>query len=265
MKSLAVLKRVLLATAGVIAISSFARPAVAAPFYFYTITAPPNWGLGNPQPLRSWSAFTALNGSVATTPFRAENFVSLSLLGNPINYFAYDTFLGESVGIIGADVSVPTAQWLNPAVYTWVGGPAGGGGRAFFNSFNPFTGTFYANELIVLDPPSCDVLCELNLLLEADLGSTSGPLTPTVVSLDANGNPMGITIPNDDEDDSVAPDPNGTDFFRFGRTAQVVTPEPPSATYMLLGIAAGGGFFFRRLRLQAAAHRLTRAPVHRRM
>ena len=243
MKSLAVLKRVLLATAGVIAISSFARPAVAAPFYYYTITAAPNWGLGNPQPLRSWSAFTALNGSVATTPFRAENYVSLSLLGNPINYYAYDTFLGESRGIIGADVSVPTAQWVNPVVYTWVGGPAGGGGLAFFNSFNPFTGTFYANELIVLDPISCDAACELTAL-EADLGSTSGTLTPSTVTLDANGDPMGITIPGDDEDNSVAPDPNGTNFFASG--AVTVTPEAPSATYMLLGLAAGGGVFFRR-------------------
>ena len=244
MNSLAVLKRVVLATAGVIAISSFARPAVAAPFYFYVITAAPNWGLGNPQPVRSWSALTALNGSVATTPFKAENFVSLSLLGNPTTWFAYDTFLGEANGFIGADVSVPTARWTNPALYTWVGGPAGGGALAFFNSFNPFTGTFYANELIVLDPPTCDAICEINLL-EASLGSTSGTLTPTTVTLDANGDPMGITIPGDNEDDSVAPDPNATDVFAGG-TAQAQTPEGPTAIYVLLGIAAGAGAYFRR-------------------
>jgi hypothetical protein len=247
MKSLAVLKRVLLTTAGVIAISSIALPAAAAPFYFYTITAAPNFAaFGNPQPLRAFSALTALNGSVQTTPFRAENFVSLSLLGNPINYFAYDTFFGESRGFIGADVSVPTAQWLAPAAYTWVGGPAGGGGLAFFNSFNPFTGIFYANEIIVLDPASCDASCEL-LSLETALGNSSGTLTPTMVNLDSNGDPEGITMPRDDFDASMAPDPNGTNIFASG-SAEVVTPEGPSAIYVLLGIAVGAGVYFRRLR-----------------
>jgi len=247
MKSLAVLKRVVLATAGVIAILSVARPAIAAPFYFYTITAAPNFAaFGNPQPLRSFSALTALNGSVQTTPFRAEDYVSLSLLGNPINYYAYDTFFGESRGFIGADVSVPTAQWLAPAAYFWAGGPAGGGALAFFNSFNPFTGTFYANELIVLDPASCDASCELSTL-EAALGNSSGTLTPTMVNLDSNGDPEGITIPRDDEDASVAPNPNGTNFFASG-SALVVTPEGPSVIYVLLGIAGGAGLFFRRLR-----------------
>ena len=32
----------------------------------------------------------------------------------------------------------------------------------FFNSFNPFTGLYYANEMIIGDPPSCDGLCELD-------------------------------------------------------------------------------------------------------
>jgi hypothetical protein len=244
MNSVAVLKRFLLATAGVIAISSIALPAAAAPFYFYTITAPPNFAaFGNPQNLRAFSALTAL---VPGAPFKAENFVSLSLLGNPINYFAYDTFRGEANGFIGADVSVPTAQWLAPVAYTWVGGPAGGGGLAFFNSFNPFTGTFYANEIIVLDPASCDASCEL-ISLEAALGSTSGTLTPTTVMLDSNGDPEGITMPRDDEDASIAPDPNGTNFFASG-SAQAQTPEGPSAIYALLGIAVGAGVYFRRLR-----------------
>jgi hypothetical protein len=249
MKSLAVLKRVLLTTVGVFAILSFARPAVAGPFYFYTITAAPNWGLGNPQPVASWSALTALNGSVATTPFRAENFVSLSLIGNPVNYFAYDTFFGEAHGFIGADVSVPTAQWTNPAAYTWIGGPAGSGGVAFFNSFNAFTGTFYANELIVLDPASCDASCEL-ISLEAALGNSSGALNPTMVTLDSNGDPVGVTLPGDKEDDNVAADPNGVNIFASGTNSATSlaaeTPEAPSGILMLTGIAAGAGLFFRR-------------------
>ncbi len=245
MHSLAVLKRVLLATAGVIALLSFARPAVAGPFYFYTITAVPHWNLGNPQPVSGWSALTALTGSAAATPFRAENYVSLSLLGYPGYWYAYDTFRGEANGFIGADVSVPTAQWTNPAAYFWTGGPAGGGALAFFNSFNPFTGTFYANELIVLDPPSCDATCEIDLL-EAALGNSSGPLTPSMVTLDADGDPMGITLPGDKEFDNVAPDPSGTDYFASGTSQQGVVPEAPTATYLLLGTVVGAGAFFRR-------------------
>jgi len=243
MNSLALLKRVLLATTGVIAFLGIARPAAAGPFYFYVITAPPNWGAGNPQPLASWSALTALAPGAPTAP---ENYVSLSLLTIPGYWYAYDTFLGESNGFVGADISIPTAQWVTPAAYTWVDtGPAGSGGLAFFNSFNPFTGVFYANMMIVLDPPSCDVITCLSDF-ETDLGSTSGTLTPSLVTLDGNGAPQGITLPNDDEDASVAPDPLGTDYFASG-DGFTPTPEGPSAIYLLLGmLVVGAGVFFRR-------------------
>jgi hypothetical protein len=240
MKSLALLKRVLLATAGVIAFLSIARPAAAAPFYFYTITAPPNWGFGNPQPLAGWSAQTAL---VAGPPLAAENYVSLSLLGYPGYWYSYDTFLGEANGFVGADVSIPTAQWVTPAAYTWAGGPAGGGGLAFFNSFNPRTGIFFANMMIVLDPASCSPASVCLSDFETDLGSTSGLLTPSLVTHDGNGDPVGITLPNNDEDASIAPDPTGTDYFASG--SQFVTPEGPSAIYLLLGIFVVGIFFRR--------------------
>ena len=243
MNSLALLKRVLLATAGVIALLGIALPAAAAPFYFYTITAVPNWGLGNPQPVAGWSALTALAPGAPTAP---ENYVSLALLGYPGYWYAYDTFLGETNGFVGADVSVPTAQWVTPAAYYWTGGPAGGGALGFFNSFNPFTGVFFANMMIVLDPASCSPASVCLSDFEADLGSTSGLLTPSLVTLDGNGAPQGITIPNDDEDASVAPDPNGTDYFASG-SESTPTPEGPSAIYLLLGIfALGTGVFFRR-------------------
>jgi hypothetical protein len=240
MNSLALLKRVLLATVGVIAFLGIARPAAAAPFYFYVITAPPNWGFGNPQSVAGWSAWTALAAGAPTAP---ENYVSLALQGYPGYWYAYDTFLGESNGFVGADVSVPTAQWVTPAAYTWVGGPAGGGGLAFFNSFNPFTGVFYANMLIVLDPYACTVSVCLSDF-EADLGSTSGTLTPSLVTLDGNGYPQGITLPQDDEDPSVAPDPSGIDYFASG--SQFVVPEGPTAIYLLIGIfVVGAGVFLR--------------------
>ena len=240
MNPLALLKRVLLATACVIAFLGITPPAAAAPFYFYTITAVPNWGLGNPQPLAGWSAQTAL---VAGPPLAAENYVSLSLLGYPGYWYSYDTFFGEANGFVGADVSVPTAQWLTPAAYYWVGGPAGGGALGFFNSFNPFTGVFYANMMIVLDPVSCGDASACLSDLESELGSTSGTLTPSLVTLDGNGDPLGITLPDDDEDPNVAPNPSGTDYFASGSE----TPEGPTAIYLLLGMfVAGAGVFFRR-------------------
>ncbi|MFZ1086739.1 MAG: hypothetical protein WAN35_17390 [Terracidiphilus sp.] len=245
MNTLAVLKRVLLATAGVIAMLGIARPAAAAPFYFYTITAVPNWGAGNPQPLAGWSAVTAL---APGAPLQAENYVSLSLLTIPGFWYAYDTFLGESNGFIGADVSIPTAQWVTPAAYIWAGGPGPvfGGGLAFFNSFNPFTGVFFANMMIVGDPAGCDATCALGDF-ETDLGSTSGSLTPSLVTLDGNGDPVGVTLPNDDEDPSVAPDPNGTDYFASG-SQEVDTPEGSTAIYLLFGISLlGAALFLRRL------------------
>jgi hypothetical protein len=251
MNSFAVLKRVLVATAVAVVTLSFARPAAAAPFYFYAITAVPNWGLGNPQPVSGWSAITALNGSVQTTPFAAENYVSISLLGYPGYWYAYDTFAGEANGFIGADVSIPTAQWLTPAAFFWTGGPAGGGAFAFFNSFNPFTGIFYANEMIVLDPDSCSAIDCLSEL-EGELGSTSGPLTPSLVTLDSNGDPEGVTLPGDKEDPNVAPDPNGTDYFASGSVV-AQTPESPTAIYVLLGMGAGAGVFYRRGRLLPTA------------
>jgi hypothetical protein len=256
MKSLALVKRVLLATVGVMAFLGVARPAAAVGVtlkYFYVITPPPIWANGNPQ-AAGWTALTALGGSVLTTPFAAEDYVSLSL---PASYggsfwFAYDTFLGESNGFIGADVSVPTAQWLAPAAYYWTGGPAGGGALAFFNSFNPFTGVFFANEMIVLDPPSCDAITCLSDL-EGELGSSSGLLTPSLVTLDGNGDPQGITIPDDDEDASLPPDPNGINTFADG-TAE--TPEGPTGIYVMLGVfVIGAGVFLRRRRPLLSAAR----------
>jgi hypothetical protein len=245
MNTLSVLKRALFALAGVIAMLGIARPAAAAPFYFYTITAPPNWGFGNPQALAGWSAWTAL---APGPPFNAENYVSLALQGYPGYWYSYDTFFGETNGFVGADVSVPTAQWVTPAAYTWIDtGPAGSGGLAFFNSFNPFTGIFYANMMIVLDPMACSPASVCLSDFETDLGSTSGALTPSVVTLDGNGYPQGITLPSDSEDPSVAPNPLGTDYFASG--SQFVSPEGPTAIYLLLGIfVAGIGAFIRRPR-----------------
>jgi hypothetical protein len=246
MKSLAVLKRFVLATAGVIAFLGVARPAAAAPFYFYVITAPPNWAQGNPQPLASWLALTATAPGAAAS---AEDFVSLSLLDGAYGY-AYDTFLGESVGFIGADVSVPTAQWVTPAAYFWVGGPAGGGALAFFNSFNPFTGVFYADMMIVDDPPCDPVSCAALSTFESELGSTSGTLTPSLVTLNSDGSLPSDLLPTDPfvEDASVAANPSGTNYFASG-TEFVDTPEGPTAIYLLLGICViGAGALLRKRR-----------------
>jgi hypothetical protein len=230
MNTLAVLKRVLLATAGVIAFLGIARPAAAVPFkYFYVITAPPNWAQGNPQPLRSWLALTA---TAPGPPLAKENYVSLSLLNGAYGY-AYDTFLGESKGFLGADVSVPTAQWVNPVGYWWAGGPGPvfGGALLFFNSING--GTLYANMMIIGDPASCDGLCELTAF-ENSLGISA---TNNLVT-----GPGSVTPPEDDE----TPNNDVSDSFAGG----TVTPEGPTAIYLLLGIVAGAGVFLRRRRSQ---------------
>lgn len=240
MKFLAVLNRALIASACTIAFLGVARPAAAAPFYFYTMTSVPNWGAGNPQPLAGWSALTAL---APGAPFAPENYVSLSLLTIPGYWYAFDTFFGETNGFVGADVSIPTAQWVTPVAYTWLDtGPAGSGGLAFFNSFNPFTGVFYANIMIVLDPYACSASVCLSDF-EADLGSTSGLLTPSTASLDGSGDVL-VTPPTDDEDPSVAPDPTGTNYFASGSAE---TPEGSSGIYLLLGVLAGAaGLLLRR-------------------
>ena len=242
MNSLALLKRTLLAMVGVFAFLGIARPAVAAPFYFYVITAPPNWGFGNPQALQSWSALTALGPGAPTAP---EDYVSLGLQGYPGYWYAYDTFLGESNSFIGADVSIPTAAWTAPAAYYWVGGPAGGGELAFFNTFNPFTGLFYANALIVGDPPCTDTGCPDMSTFVSDLGGNTSFLTsPTLIPLDQLNT---ITPPGWNEDQSITPpNPLGPNYFDSG--SQFVTPEGPTAIYLLLGIfVIGASVFFRRL------------------
>jgi hypothetical protein len=237
MNSLALLKRVLLATAGVIACLGVAPPVAAAPFsYFYVITAPPNWAFGNPQPLKSWLALTATAPGPALAK---ENYVSLSLLGRPGYWYAYDTFLGEANGFIGADVSIPTAQWVNPVGYWWAGGPAPvfGGALLFFNSFN--NGTFYANELIIGDPPACDGLCELNLF-ETSLGIAA------MNNLVAG--PGSVTPPSGD-DSLLTPPTNFVNYDVTQGSQFVDTPEGPTGIYLLLGVLAiGAGTFFSRRR-----------------
>jgi hypothetical protein len=149
-------------------------------FYKFIITRAPFWVLGNPQP-----AFVTVNTAlVAGAAGAAENLETLSLetavgvFGT--TYAIGDTFGNEAAGIIGADISVPTAWWTAPAVYTWVGGPAGGGGVAFFNSI--LNGVFYANELMVLDPASCSVTVCLQDFATSlgEVGTLPGANTLTV-------------------------------------------------------------------------------------
>jgi hypothetical protein len=99
--------------------------------------------------------------------------------------------------------------------------------------------------MIVLDPAGCSAIDCLNDF-ETDLGSTSGALTPSLVTLDGSGDPIGITLPDDNEDLSVEPNPDGPDYFASG-SQEADTPEGPTAIYILLGLfAAGAGVYYRR-------------------
>lgn len=256
MKHLTLLKHILLATLGVIAVLGVARPA-AASAYFYTIIGPPNWGFGNPQAPQAYSARTALGGSVLTTPFAAEDYVSLTLTGGAGSGFAYDTFWGEANGFIGADVSVVGAWWTAPVGYWWAGGPGPvqGGALLFFNSFN--NGNFYANMLIIGDPPSCDGFCELGAF-ETQFGLSG--VTNTMTTFDmTTGDIDGVTFPGDNNESTppamgnyVTYDVagNGTDFADAG---SINAPEAPTGIYLLTGIfMVGAGMMLRRRLLHAA-------------
>lgn len=191
-----------------------ARAGTIAPNIFaYTAsvvnTPVPNWALGNPQ-IASVGVCSVLVGSCGNLGFGAlENEVGIALLTAPATFgpatLNGDTFVQEAANQIGADVRVPTAWWVTPAVYTWAGG-----GVAFFNSL--VGGVPYANELVVLDPPPdpYTVLQDLSI----QLGDPDPLPSPnTSLSPDSNGN---VNVPN----------PSTTDM-----------PEP--ASIVLLGLGSG--------------------------
>ena len=119
-------------------------------FTYSVVNTPvPNWALGNPQAaaVGVCSVLVGSCGNLGAGPL--ENKDGIALLTAPATFGAYtlngDSFAQEALGLIGADVRVPTAWWVAPAVYTWAGG-----GVAFFNSI--VGGVAFANELVVLDP-----------------------------------------------------------------------------------------------------------------
>jgi len=167
-----------------------AAPSAKAASFLVVNSPRPNWrAYGSPQPVKI-TAWTAL---VAGAPGAYENYETLSLLPFSTFTFAGDSFLGESLGVIGADIRAPTAYWLAPAVYTWAGGPAGGGGLAFFNS--RVGGVYYANMLIVLDPPSTPAFTDLELGF-ADLGGVGlFPSSPNTSDSPNSDGTLSIPVP----------------------------------------------------------------------
>jgi hypothetical protein len=134
-----------------IVLTLFAAPSARAALFYTVVNTPvPNWALGNPQAalVGVCSVLVGSCGNLGAGPLENED--GIALLTAPATFGGFtldgDSFAQEAVGIIGADVRVPTAWWLAPAVYVWAGG-----GVAFFNSI--VGGVFYANELIVFDPP----------------------------------------------------------------------------------------------------------------
>jgi hypothetical protein len=125
--------------------------------------------------------------------------------------------------------------WSTPGV----GNPVQGGALLFFNSFA--NGTFYANKLIIGDPPCTPPggLCELQDF-ETYLGISP---TNNFVS-----DPGSVTPPS--EDDSLLTPPS--DYVNYDFTADgsqfIDTPEGPTGIYLLLGIfMLGAGVFLHRL------------------
>jgi hypothetical protein len=179
--------------------SSAARAGVIVPnvvAYTYSVvnTPIPNWALGNPQ-VAAVGVCSVLAGSCGNLGFGAlENEAGIALLTAPATFGGVtvngDSFVQEAAGRIGADVRVPTAWWVTPAVYVWAGG-----GVAFFNSF--VGGVAYANELVVLDPPP-DPYTWLQTF-SAELGDpTALPSPNTNYSPDSNGN-VDVPAPSTEE------------------------------------------------------------------
>jgi hypothetical protein len=192
-----------------------AATARAGLSYLYVITVPPDWAdFGSPQPVLA-TFCTAVNLPAANKTsacgggngmFSYENYETLSFPGSA-TYYAGDTFKGEANGLIGADISVPTAQWVAPAVYTWTAGV--GGGIAFFNSYSG--GVYYANELMVLDPPSFPVYSDLELFA-GELGALGPlPLPNTNYSPNAHGY---VNVP--DPTEGFLPEPSFYAPLAFG-------------------------------------------------
>lgn len=177
--------------------------------YIYTITAPPNWALGNPQPVGVTFCSAAFPGLCG---LNVENDVTVKLLGNPTTYYAYTTPLGASKGVIGSDVSIPTAQWLTPATYWWTdSGPFGGGMLAFFNSYK--NGVFYANEMIVLDPFSEPATFADLEALDLQAGGNGLLPNPTLTTIDASTGLVDVpNVPGFGE----APEPASIALFGLG-------------------------------------------------
>jgi hypothetical protein len=190
-------------------------------YYFYAITPVPTWSQGNPQSVGITLCSAVVYGQCGTNSgtgnLSNENFAQLTLLNGGYGY-AYDTFYGEQNNFIGADVSVPTARWVAPAVYTWLGG-----GVAFFNS--RVGGVNYANMLLVGDP-----------------AATTDQL------LDAFSSQLGDTIPLPADIPITGPGTAGGNFVvPFNDN---FTPEPSMYAPLLIGLLFLVGWQWKRRRTE---------------
>jgi hypothetical protein len=153
--------------------------------------ATPNWKLGNPQP----ASVSYCSEIVGLCPGGTELYESLSeLTARGVFGLTYvdaltpaaengNTLAGLAAGIanpgtIAVDIAVQNALWVSPVEYTWLGGVAGGGLYARYNSL--YLGHYYANELMILDPPGISLPA---LADEFDLLNGGNGILPSATSL----------------------------------------------------------------------------------
>jgi hypothetical protein len=119
--------------------------------------------------------------------------------------FSDVTFLGESAGLIAADVSIPNAYWLRTGVWCWPTCATAVGALAIFNSIGgpPFPRGVYADAMVVLDPPGVTPL-EAATYLDKIMGGNGVLANMGSLPIDAAGDVTAPALPGFSE----APEPS---------------------------------------------------------
>jgi hypothetical protein len=104
------------------------------------------------------------------------------------------SFLNESKGIIGADISIPHAFWIHQELWCWPNCTTPIGALAIFNSIgSPPIG--YANALIIGDPPPSISISEIEAAVTSLGGAPSSYTLKNTLTISLTGSVTPPTLP----------------------------------------------------------------------